>query len=271
MGNGLSAISVSRATAAAPPPAPSRPPPAAPQSADVFERRPASPRTYGRSVLSSVVGRADYWARRDGSDYARALGPVFAHRLEQLTSAQRWLDGGAGSGHAQADYRAASSSPAKVCGVGTVRYGDCRFPQADPDFRFIAAPVEGLSAEELGRCDLITNVHSALAYTSDMQAVLQRYVDAMPVGAELYGVVASTEVVRRDGRACSFAEWVASIPGLEAIDLGPPKRSNRDLGRPTPSAFGVRKVRDDVRVPAMELSAVADVRQRPVPRRFTEK
>jgi hypothetical protein len=242
---------------------------------------------------------------RDLRIYGMGFGTKFQAALEALSSGGRWVDFGAGEARAQLDYlqiRASKSdrkrgllshflgtpSP-QVVAIGYRHFQDASYAhsqgkteaydelrrqfQAQERFVYLEGRlVEEISDEEIGPFDLGTDYFGALTYTLDLTATVNKYLRLLhrPAVSRMFFVTsdserAATYIETRDGRRLSLAAWLTAQPGLNVETLKLSPDGHEDF-------YMLTKVRDDVRVPEVELvSARRNNRDVVIWRLFREK
>jgi hypothetical protein len=212
--------------------------------------------------------------------YAFTLSPDFRHSLAKLDANGRWLDIGAGEGHAVLDYRTskydvllqgadASRGKASVVAVSiedrrTPRWHEAAATSSEKQLQYLfGRRLREYSAEELGRFELITDVLGAFSYTRYPSVFMAKALSVLNVNGELYTLLQDvqsesgtnrpfyprspflTEVVDAIGGEVKVCSWLKRITCVEVTcelkpDTAPPVETYR-----------IRKVCEAVDVPPL--------------------
>ena len=227
-----------------------------------------------------VDGRRIYTTDRGLSRYAERLPSGFCDALGRLGSSDRWLDIGAGEGHAILDYYApeGATAPAEKCrGSGPRaravaisiedRRTDAWKQQAarlgDDRIRYLFGKrLRQYSPEELGKFQIITDVYGGFTYTEDLSQFVDKVLKLLEVGGGFYtlatgvrcedgkdklGSLYLTELEDAFGRDVKVCSWLKKISCVEVTC-----ESKSDLKRPT-ELIKIQKVCSDTSVPRMKL------------------
>jgi SAM-dependent methyltransferase len=225
-------------------------------------------------------GRRIYTTDRGLSRYAERLPSGFCDALGKLGSSDRWLDIGAGEGHAILDYYApeGATAPAEKCGRSGAkpravaisiedRRTDAWKQQAarlgDDRIRYLFGKrLRQYSPEELGKFQIITDVYGGFTYTEDLSQFVDKVLRLLEVGGSFYtlatgvhledgkdklGTMYLTELEDAFGRRVTVCSWLKKISCVEVTC-----ESKSDLKRPT-ELIKIRKVCGDTSVPRMKL------------------
>jgi SAM-dependent methyltransferase len=229
---------------------------------------------------SRATGRRSYTTDRGLSKYAELLPSGFCAELARLGSSDRWLDIGAGEGHAILDYYATeeATAPTEKC----VRSGptaravaisieDRRTNNwkqrvaslADDRIRYLSGKrLRDYSPEELGTFQIITDVYGGFTYTDDLSQFVDKMLRLLDVGGRFYtlgtgvrcedgtdklGSLYLTELEDAFGRDVKVCSWLKKISCVEVTC-----ESKSDLEKPT-ELIMIRKVCSDTSVPRMKL------------------
>jgi SAM-dependent methyltransferase len=225
-------------------------------------------------------GRRIYTTDRGLSRYAERLPSGFCDALGRLGSSDRWLDIGAGEGHAILDYYApeGATAPAEKCGRSGAkpravaisiedRRTDAWKQQAarlgDDRIRYLFGKrLRQYSPEELGKFQIITDVYGGFTYTEDLSQFVDKVLRLLEVGGSFYtlatgvhledgkdklGTMYLTELEDAFGRRVKVCSWLKKISCVEVTC-----ESKSDLKRPT-ELIKIRKVCGDTSVPRMKL------------------
>jgi hypothetical protein len=150
-------------------------------------------RSRGADIPSGyVTGRAL-------SEYADLLPSGFCDALGSLTSLDRWLDVGAGNGHAILDYYAPAddAAPAQKCGrlSGRARAVAMSIEDRRTDkwqeqaailgadrIRYLSGKrLRPYSREELGTFQIITDVYGGFSYTEDLSLFVEKVLSLLEI------------------------------------------------------------------------------------------
>jgi SAM-dependent methyltransferase len=225
-------------------------------------------------------GRRSYTTDRGLSKYAELLPSGFCDALGRLGSSDRWLDIGAGEGHAILDYYAPedAAAPAEKCGRSGAkpravaisiedRRTDAwkqRAASLDDDrIRYLFGKrLRQYSAEELGKFQIITDVYGGFTYTEDLSQFVDKVLRLLEVGGGFYtlatgvhledgkdklGSLYLTELEDVFGRDVKVCSWLKKISCVQVTC-----ESKSDLERST-ELIKIRKVCSDTSVPRMKL------------------
>jgi SAM-dependent methyltransferase len=225
-------------------------------------------------------GRRSYTTNRGLSKYAEHLPSGFCDALGRLGSSDRWLDIGAGEGHAIMDYYAPedATAPAEKCGRSGAkpravaisiedRRTDAWKQRAaslgDDRIRYLFGKrLRQYSPEELGKFQIITDVYGGFTYTEDLSQFVDKVLRLLEVGGGFYtlatgvrcedgkdklGSLYLTELEDAFGRDVKVCSWLKKIPCVQVTC-----ESKSDLERPT-ELIKIRKVCSDTLVPRMKL------------------
>lgn len=231
--------------------------------------------------------------------YAHSLSAEFDRSLANLGSEDRWLDIGAGEGRAVLDYytpRYDAMHPegrkrrGKKARAVAISIEDRRSPLWQQTAAILEANhiqylhgrrLREYSPEELGRFQLITDVMGGFSYSLNLSlfmenvlalldlngsffTVLQNVrVEAATIPPDSGGAALQTDIANAEGTPVKVCSWLKSIGCAEVTcEL-------RSDANPLLEAYHVRKICDDVAVPALE--AVQFVAGTPPARRFRLK
>src|SRR5262245_42333968 len=163
-----------------------------------------------------VDGRRSYTTDRGLSKYAELLPSGFCDALGRLGSSDRWLDIGAGEGHAILDYYAPedATASAEKCGRSGAksravaisiedRRTDAWKQRAaslgDDRIRYLFGKrLRQYSPEELGKFQIITDVYGGFTYTEDLSQFVDKVLRLLEVGGGFYTL--ATGVRCEDGK-----------------------------------------------------------------------
>ena len=152
-------------------------------------------------------GAGSYTTNRGLLSYAEVLPTGFCDALGSLGSSDRWLDIGAGEGHAILDYYAPQDhvAPAEKCGgsgpkaraVGisiedrrTDRWRQQAASLGDDRLRYLAGKrLRQYSPEELGKFQIITDVYGGFTYTENLSRFVEKVLSLLEIGGAVYTVL----------------------------------------------------------------------------------
>jgi hypothetical protein len=161
---------------------------------------------------------------RGGLAYLGRLGGRILYDLDALPEDAHWLDAGAGHAEAMKDLvagvrdilgRTVKVKARRLTALGLAKPGG--FSEgilASRDFRYLEGKyLEDYRFEEIGVCDLITDLWGPFSYTAQIDVVLRKYLELLKVGGKLYIEIkpGSTAI---DG--LSLRDYLARIPGIRA-------------------------------------------------------
>jgi SAM-dependent methyltransferase len=215
-----------------------------------------------------------YITYRTLSTYAELLPSGFSAALRRLGSGDRWLDIGAGGGHAILDYYApdyASTSRGKALAVAisiedrrTDQWREHAMSIGGDRIRYLHGKrLREYSREELGTFQIITDVYGGFSYTENLSLFLERVLSLLETNGSFYTLAASvrledgkdnpdktwylTELVDAAGRDVKVCSWLKSVTCVEVSC-----ESKSAWETPT-ELIHVRKTCGDVAVPRMKL------------------
>jgi hypothetical protein len=236
-------------------------------------------RIYRGEVAQAVEG---YTVDRGLAVYADALASGFDRDLAALGPKDRWLDIGAGKAQAILDYYAPSYDVTRP--EGTQRSGgkaqaiamsieDRRtLPWHQTAARLPFNQIQYLadrrlrdhSLKELGQFQLITDVIGGFSYSTDLSLFMEQTLGYLRVNGSFYTVLQDihfedgknrpyyqgspflTELRNADGSELKVCAWLKRIACAEVTC------ESRADWQPPLEAFRIRKVCNDVRVPALD-------------------
>jgi hypothetical protein len=224
-----------------------------------------------------------YVVDRSLLSYQYILPEAFTDTLATLRPEQRWLDIGAGEGRAVMDYvtgkhevvlnvRGAprDGKKAKVVAMSIEDRRTAQWHEAaaslEPDqMRYLAGKrLREYSAEELGKYQVITDVLGGFSYTQDLSLFMEITLAALDTFGGFYAMLQDvssdtggnrpfypgapflTEIKRADGSDMKICSWLKSISCVEVTCEFKP------ISSPPIEVYGVRKVCDAVKVPALQ-------------------
>ena len=225
-------------------------------------------------------GRRTYTTDRGLSKYTELLPSGFCDALGTLGSSDRWLDVGAGEGHAILDYYAPedAAAPAEKCGRSgpqpravaisiedrrTDRWKQRAASLGDDRIRYLFGKrLRQYAPEELGKFQIVTDVYGGFTYTEDLAQFIEKVLGLLEVGGGFYtlatgvhledgkdklGSLYLTELEDASGRRVKVCSWLKKISCVQVIC-----ESKSDLERPT-ELIKIRKVCSDTAVPRTKL------------------
>lgn len=214
--------------------------------------------------------------------YAFTLPSEFRETLARLGSQDRWLDIGAGEGHAVLDYRTAKydvilQRPNDVAGkaqVVAMSIEDRRTPRwheaaesfGERELRYVfGRRLREYSLAELGQFQVMTDVLGAFSYTRYLSVFMEKALGFLTVNGTFYTILQDvqsetgknrpfyppspflTELVGSDGSELKICSWLKSISCVEVTCELKPDSS------PPAEVYRIRKVCEGVSVPQLEL------------------
>ena len=222
-----------------------------------------------------------YTVDRSLSVYAEGLCTEFDRTLASLGPKDRWLDIGAGKGHAILDYY--TSDYDLVHSEGRVRRGNKARAVAisiedrrTPLWREKAASLGGnqiqylfnrrlqeYSSEALGEFQLITDVMGGFSYTENLSRFVEKVLGFLELNGSFYTLLQDvnseagtnrpyyagspflTEIANANGSEATVCSWLKSITCVEITC------ESRMQWKPPVEAYRIRKTCNDVTVPAL--------------------
>jgi SAM-dependent methyltransferase len=253
-----------------------------------WPQEPAQPRVDEEIVKQEKIYRSrgadvpsGYVTGRALSDYAELLPAGFCNALGSLTSADRWLDVGAGDGAAILDYYAPGGDdvvPARKCTRLSGRARAVAISIEDrrtdkwqqqvarfgPDrIRYLSGKrLRDYSREELGKFQIITDVYGGFSYTEDLSRFMEKALGLLEIGGVFYTIVQGvhlengqdkprasylTELVDATGGEVKVSSWLKKITCVKVVC-----ESKSDWHAPT-ELINIKKVCSDVAVPRVKL------------------
>ncbi|HEY1373913.1 MAG TPA: tetratricopeptide repeat protein [Candidatus Binatia bacterium] len=248
----------------------------------------ASPQQPARGQIDKEIQRQEKIYNRKGADvprgyitnrglakYTGLLPAGFCDALAKLGGSDRWLDIGAGEGHAMAEYFAQGDAAKKCGGAGARahavaisiedrRSGEWKQLAArlgDDRMRYFAGKrLRQYSNDELGKFQLITDVFGGLTYTEDISHYVDRVLGLLDVGGSFYTLIPGvhledgsdrpgsrylTELEDAAGRSENICSWLKRTLCIEVTC-----DSKGGWDRPT-ELIKIRKVCSDTAVTRM--------------------
>jgi hypothetical protein len=216
-----------------------------------------------------------YITSRGLEKYKGLLPSGFDAALKRLGPADRWLDIGAGAGHAVLDYyspeygrsRFATKAAAVALSIEDRRtdlWQKRAATLAPGQIRYLSGKrLREYSNEELGRFRLITDVYGGFSYTEHLSLFTEKVLALLEANGSFYTLLMSvhlehgkdrprtwylTEIVDaagRDIRVCSWLKSIACVRVACESKNGPEWQAQTEL-------IHVRKVCNKISVPALE-------------------
>jgi SAM-dependent methyltransferase len=250
--------------------------PAAARAADVAVQERIEEEIAKQEKIYSSRGAdvpSGYVTSRTLARYAGLLPTGFTGSLARLGSADRWLDIGAGQGHAILDYYAPDypATPGGKARAVAVSIEDRRTDQwrqraaslGEDRIRYLFGKrMRDYSREELGTFRVITDVYGGFTYTDDLSLYMHSVLGVLETGGDFYTLLHTvrledgkddpqtpyiTEVVDAAGRDVTVCSWLKRITCVEVVC-----ESKSDWDTPT-ELIHARKVCGNVWIPPTRL------------------
>ena len=216
-----------------------------------------------------------YITGRGLAKYMELLPSGFDAALKRLGPSDRWLDIGAGAGHAILDYyapeygrkRFASKAAAVALSIEDRRTDlwKKRAAMLAPNhIRYLNGKrLREYSKEELGRFRMITDVYGGFSYTDDLSLFTEKVLALLELSGSFYSLLMSvhlddgkdrprvwylTEIVDAAGRDVKVCTWLRSIACVKIVCES---KSTADWPAQT-ELIHVRKVCNKTSVPALD-------------------
>ncbi|MES2562463.1 MAG: hypothetical protein V4637_07000 [Pseudomonadota bacterium] len=224
-----------------------------------------------------------YVVDRSLLSYQFILPEAFTDSLATLRPEQRWLDIGAGEGRAVLDYVTSKhevvlnlrgaprdSKKSKTVAMSiedrrTAQWHETAANLQSDQIRYLfGRPLREYSLEELGKYHVITDVLGGFSYTRDISLFMEITLAALEVNGGFYtmlqdvssntggnrpfypGAPFLTEIKTADGSDMKICAWLKSITCVEVTC------EFKNVSSPPIEVYGVRKVCDGVKVPALQ-------------------
>lgn len=205
--------------------------------------------TTGRWLTNSISpGLKPYFDRK--SSYETELGHEFVRDLLRLGAEDHWIDMGAGQLRAIVEYFSIrTEARAQVTAInyfappGYAHWYNRLDEEARSRLRHLE-PVDflELSARQLRKADLISDVYGALSYTPEFGKALQKALKTLKVGGRLYFTSTDTTFWDADSQELlDMEEFLARVSGVE-------------VRKTTPTSFLLTRTSQDVQVPKLKLA-----------------
>lgn len=206
--------------------------------------------------VSQTVLSNKFVTSRDLYEYRYQLHKDFSAKVDSLTSNQHWVDLGAGKANAQIDFLRGRDSGARPLATAVAYKLDRWFspPKFSGRLQIKEGAFELQDTASWPKADLITDFFGVLSYSKDMQTSLQKTLDLLNVGGELY--VYSTQWatrIRIQDKSYNLEEFLSLLPGL---------RVEGQFG-----TLKITKLQEGVQVPELMLTTFKD--DMPPTRTFT--
>lgn len=197
---------------------------------------------------STLVSKNKFVTSRELWEYTAYLHKGFETKLKSLTSDQHWIDLGAGKANAQLDFLKTFSNELDAPLATAVAFKvDRWFPvrKFKGRLQIREGMFEAQPTHKWPKADLITDFFGVLSYSKDMHTSLQKTLDLLVVGGELYihGTYANTRI-RVGEESLGLLEFLSRIEGLQVEGKWGTVR--------------VTKLQQDVLVPRLQLLRYKD-------------
>ncbi len=224
---------------------------------------------------------AGYTIERSLDDYLRALPSAFDFALSNLSPKDRWLDIGAGRGHAILDYHTFDYDLARPMGLerrGTKaravavsiedrradrwQQGVARLEPGKIQY-FFSKPLEEYALSDLGKFQVITDVIGGFSYASNLSVFVEKALSFLELNGSFFtllqdvhseagvnsphykGAPFLTQIAKADGSEMKVCAWLKSITCVEVTC------EFTTSWTPPIESYRVRKVCENVVVPAL--------------------
>jgi len=216
-----------------------------------------------------------YVIDRSLSAYAQALPAAFDTSLSGLGAKDRWLDIGAGEGQAVLDYASAvlpSGLPLPKAQAVAMSIEDRRTAAWHRTAEVLGANqirylynkrLGEYSPEDIGRFQIISDVIGGFSYTENISVFMEKVLSLLELNGSFFSVLQDvhwesgtnkpfyagapflTTIKNADGTELSVCAWLKSISCVAVSCEG------KTGWKPLIETYSVRKVCNDVRVPAL--------------------
>lgn len=248
-----------------------------------WPQEPVQPRIDEEFIKQEKIfhrrGAGSYTTNRGLSNYAEVLPTSFCEALGKLGSSDRWLDIGAGEGHAILDYYApegdaapeqcgGSGPKARAVGISIEDRRTDRWKQQAARFgndriRYLSGKrLSQYSRDELGKFQIVTDVYGGFTYTENLSRFLEKVLSLLEIGGAFYTVLPAvhledgtdklgtwykTELVDAASRPIKVCSWLRQTTCTKISC-----ESKSDWDEPT-QLINIRKVCGGVSVPRTNL------------------
>ena len=221
-----------------------------------------------------------YSIDRSLEDYTRGLTSEFDHALANLGPKDRWLDIGAGKGHAILDYHTPGydltrpggfiqRGKAQSVAISIEDRRSIRWQQeaashgANKTLYLFSKRLQEYSLQELGKFQVITDVIGGFSYSPNLSEFMEKTLGFLELNGSFFTLLQDvrsegganqpfytgarflTEITKADGSEMKVCAWLKSITCVEV------SCEFTTSWRPPIEAYRVRKVCDNVTVPAL--------------------
>ena len=224
---------------------------------------------------------AGYSVDRSLADYARGLTASFSRTLANLGPKDRWLDIGAGAGHAMLDYHTSNydqmhpegaeqrGAKAQAVAVSIEDRRTARWQQETANLgankvRYLFSKrLQEYSTEELGQFQVITDVIGGFSYVEKLSAFMEKVLGFLELNGSFFTLLQDvhseggtnrpfypgarflTEIAGADGTEMKMCAWLKTITCVEVTC------EFTTSWKPPIEAYRVRKTCNNVSVPAL--------------------
>jgi len=249
--------------------------PGSPAFGNEVSKQEAIYQSQGDKVPAGYVVDRSLWS------YATFLTSGFDRSLADLGPADRWLDIGAGEGHAILDYytpgydwehfegRERRGKKARTVAISiedrrTPRWHDTAASLEANQIRYLSGKrLREYSLEELGQFQLITDVIGGFSYAQNLSLFMENVLSFLELNGGFYSLLLDvipenaknrtsypdtlflTDIENADGSEVRTCSWLKSITCVEVTCA-----SNTEWDRPI-ELYHIRKVCNNVTVPAL--------------------
>lgn len=184
----------------------------------------------------------------------------------KLNPNAHWLDAGGGAGFATEEAILNDSKfKATLVSVETPAVDLLDETSKDIRRKVISGKfIEDIADADLPKSDLITDLYGPMAYTSQPNKVLRKYVDNLKqdgvayiyLGEDLDMFGKLNQIATKDGKVLSFTEWIEAIPGLKTevvkIDSLVPDTTMIQGERSRVLKLSLTKPASEIKIPDLE-------------------
>jgi hypothetical protein len=234
----------------------------------------------------------DFQTERELTTYKTAFGRSFTQHLTSLTALELWVDFGAGLALPQLSYRNQISADGSHKAASTLAIAfkrpkenslSLRLKQEmhDPQkFSYKEGRyLEDIPDSEIGLYQLGTDFWGVLAYTTQLDVVLGKYLSLLERNRGRFYFMAmkysidekdyhdsdfahkallsgehaySTFIITKDGRHLDLPDWLREIAGVELTDVSNPNVES------SIKTFEIRKIKNEIHIPRLKLIRTND-------------